>query len=68
MAMTHCSCEFEAPSSRESVGIVTFRLELPTNTIIKLRQSTARVHQRRAYTRESMIVIVSGISSPGCRW
>src|SRR2546423_8401048 len=53
-AMTHWSCDVEAPSTRESVGIVTFKLELPTNTMSRLRHSTASVHQRRAYMRESI--------------
>ena len=48
-AITHCSCDGRAPSSRDSVGIATLRLELPTKTISRLRHSTASVHQRRAY-------------------
>ena len=35
-------------SSRDSVGIATLRLELPTKTISRLRQSTASVHHRRS--------------------
>ncbi len=45
--MTHCSCDSVACSSRDNVGIVTLRLELPMNTMSRLRQSTANVHQRR---------------------
>ena len=40
-ATTHCSCDVVACRSRESVGIATFRLELPTKTMSRLRQSTA---------------------------
>ena len=47
-ATTHCSCEVVACRSRESVGIATLRLALPTKTISRLRHSTASVHQRRA--------------------
>ena len=47
-AITHCSCAVVAPSTRDSVGMVTLRLELPTKTMSRLRQSTANVHQRRA--------------------
>ena len=38
---------------RDSVGMATFRLELPTKTISRLRQSTASVHHRRAWTAGS---------------
>ena len=48
-ATTHWSCDSVAPRSRESVGRATFRVELPPNTISRLRQSTASVHHRRAY-------------------
>ncbi len=47
-ATTHCSCEVVALRSRDSVGIATLRLALPTKTMSRLRQSTANVHQRRA--------------------
>ena len=40
-----------ASSSRDSVGMATLRLELPTKTISRLRQSTASVHQRRRVDR-----------------
>ena len=58
--MTHWSCAVVASSSRDSVGMVTLRLELPTNTMSRLRHSTARVHQRRAWTRGSEASVVSG--------
>src|SRR5690348_8555092 len=54
MAITHCSWDSVAPSSRDSVGMVTLRLVLPTKTISRLRHSTARIHQRRRCTFSSI--------------
>src|SRR3954462_5247975 len=51
MAMTHCSWDSVACSSRDSVGIATLRLEVPTVTISRLRHSTPRIHHRRAWMR-----------------
>ena len=47
-ATAHCSWEVVAWRSSDSVGIATVKLELPTVTITRLRQSTPKVHQRRA--------------------
>ncbi len=47
-ATAHCSCEVVAWRSSDSVGMATVKLELPTVTITRLRQSTPKVHQRRA--------------------
>jgi hypothetical protein len=49
-AITHCSCDSDACRSFDRVGIATFRLELPTKMMSRLRQSTARIHQRRSWT------------------
>jgi len=49
-AIIHCNCDSDACKSFDSVGIATFRLELPTKTMSRLRQSTARIHQRRSWT------------------
>src|SRR4051794_29898468 len=50
-ATTHWSCDSVAWRSRASVGMVTFRLELPTKTMTRLRHNTASVHQRRSWSR-----------------
>ncbi len=47
-ATTHCSCDSVAPRSRARVGRATLSVELPPNTMSRLRQSTASVHHRRA--------------------
>src|SRR5579862_8490145 len=47
-ATTHWSCDEVACRSRESTGMATLRLELPTKTMTRLRQSTASVHHRRS--------------------
>src|SRR3954469_6324347 len=47
-ATTHWSCDSLAPRSRDSVGSATLSVELPPNTMSRLRQSTASVHHRRA--------------------
>ena len=49
-ATTHCNCDSLAPRSRANEGSATFRLELATETISRLRQRTPRVHHRRSWT------------------
>src|SRR5215217_6681776 len=65
MAMTHCSCDSVACSSRDRVGMATFRLELPTVTISRLRHSTARIHQRRDWTVTSVVSGSAVIAAAG---
>src|SRR5205085_7235666 len=51
----HCSWLFDAPRPTglafSSVGTATLRIELSTTITSRLRQSTARIHQRRWYAR-----------------
>ena len=50
-ATTHCSCDVDAPRSRDRVGMATLRLELPTKTMSRLKQSTASMSGRNLNAR-----------------
>jgi hypothetical protein len=53
-ATTHWSWELLAWRCSDSVGMATFRLELPMKTISRLRHSTTSVHQRRGSSASSV--------------
>src|SRR5437660_11399903 len=59
--MNHCSCDWVACSCSCIDGKATLRMVLSITTTIRQMQRTPRIHQRRDWTRSSLVPsLVSG--------